>query len=161
MSTVRPATVTDTARCVELLRSFHGAWRDEVGGSLVDAGADPERLDFSADHAERVVRAHLRGGFACAFVFAVDGLAEGLLLAAAFEHSFAPLWIAKETAWWIEPQHRGSRAAGQMLDAYQGWARERGCVFGGMAGMGDDPDVGVLYRRRGYIVAETHFLKAL
>ncbi|WP_315742849.1 MULTISPECIES: GNAT family N-acetyltransferase [unclassified Bradyrhizobium] len=158
---MRPATVADTTRCVELLRSFHGAWRGQVGGSLVDAGANPARLDFSPDHAERVVRAHLRGGFACAFILDVEGVAEGLLLAAAFEHSFAPLWIAKETAWWIEPQHRGSRAAWQMLDAYESWARERGCVFGGMAGMGDHPYVGMLYRRRSYVGAETHYLKAL
>ena len=48
-----------------------------------------------------------------------------------------------------------------MLDAYEAWAGSQGCAFAGMAGMGADPDVAKLYLRRGYRVAETHFLKAL
>ena len=48
-----------------------------------------------------------------------------------------------------------------MLDAFENWAREHDCEFAGMAGMGDDPAVGTLYRRRGYAIAETHYLKAI
>ncbi|UFZ05450.1 GNAT family N-acetyltransferase [Bradyrhizobium ontarionense] len=117
-------------------------------------------MSFRPDYAERLFQAHLRGGFACALVLDIAGIAQGLLLAAAFEHGFAPIWMAKETAWWIEPDHRG-RSALAMLDAYEAWARGRGCIFAGMAGMGDDPDVAALYRRRGYLGAETHYLKAL
>ena len=52
-------------------------------------------------------------------------------------------------------------AAIRMLDGYEGWARGEGCAYIGMAGMGDDPDVGRLYRRRGYAIAERHYLKAI
>ncbi|WP_316171033.1 GCN5 family acetyltransferase [Bradyrhizobium sp. SZCCHNRI1058] len=158
MSKLRPATTTDTARCVELLRSFHGAWLEAVGSQI--PGATASRLAFDPAYAERIVREHLRGGFAYALVLDVGGMVQGVLLAAAFEHGFAPVWISKETAWWIEPRHRG-RSAMAMLDAYEAWARSRHCVFAGMAGMGEDPDVAVLYRRRGYTAAETHYVKAL
>jgi hypothetical protein len=48
-----------------------------------------------------------------------------------------------------------------MLSEYEAWAAEQGCLFVGMAGMGDDPAVGKLYQRRGYRRAETHYLKSL
>ena len=90
----------------------------------------------------------------------VAGVAQGILMAISFEHHFGPVLLAKETVWWIDPAHRG-RAAVQMLDAYEAWAASKKCQFVGMAGMGADPDVAKLYLRRGYRVAETHFLKAL
>lgn len=48
-----------------------------------------------------------------------------------------------------------------MLDAYEAWARGKGCRFAGMVAMGDDPVIARLYERRGYRRAETHFLKAI
>lgn len=90
----------------------------------------------------------------------VEGIAQGVLMAHAFEHDFGPVWISQERVWWIDPAHRGS-AATRMLDAYESWSIDQGCKFAGMAGMGEDPQVGTLYRRRGYRCAETHFLKAL
>lgn len=68
--------------------------------------------------------------------------------------------LARETVWFIDPEYRGT-AAVRMLDAYERWAKSLGCVFTGMAGMGADPKVAKLYLRRGYRVAETHYLKAL
>ena len=47
------------------------------------------------------------------------------------------------------------------VTATEFWAQGHGCQFIGMAGMGGDPDVGKLYVRRGYRVAETHYLRAL
>jgi hypothetical protein len=81
-------------------------------------------------------------------------------MATASEHPFGPVWLARETVWWIDPAHRGS-AAVRMLSEYEAWAAEQGCLFVGMAGMGDDPAVGKLYQRRGYRRAETHYLKSL
>jgi GNAT superfamily N-acetyltransferase len=97
---------------------------------------------------------------ACCLVNDVAGTAQGLLLAVAHEHPFGPVWLARETVWWIDPTHRG-RSAIAMLDAYEAWAKGKGCRFAGMAGMGDDPDVARLYLRRGYSAAEKHFLKRL
>ena len=82
-------------------------------------------------------------------------------MATASEHPFGPVWLARETLWWINPAYRGGTAAVRMLDAYEEWAALKGCLFVGMAGMGDDPAVAKLYRRRGYGHAETHYLKPL
>ena len=95
-----------------------------------------------------------------AIVLEADGAAQGVLMAAATDHPFGPVRLARETVWWIEPDYRGLSAM-RMLDAYERWAQSELCRFSGMAGMGEFPDVAALYRRRGYLVAETHFLKAL
>lgn len=152
---IRPATLQDTARVVQLLAD-----------SRVGAGFDsPEGLTgfafpFLAAYAERLFLHYQRGGYALCLVHDVAGVAQGVLMAHAFEHDFGPVWMAQERVWWIDPAHRGS-AAPRMLDSYETWARSKGCQFVGMAGMGNDPQVGVLYQRRGYVRAETHFLKAV
>jgi GNAT superfamily N-acetyltransferase len=105
---------------------------------------------------------HLAHRDACLIVHAPEK-PEGFLMAALFAHPFDPrLRIAKDTAWWIEEGCRGRLSiVNGMLDAYEDWARSRGCGYAGMAGMGKDPKVGRLYERRGYVAAETHFLKKL
>lgn len=152
---IRLAAVKDRERVVELLAdSRSGAGFDDP------AGVTGFVFPFRADYAERLFLAHLRGR-SLAIVHDVDGRAEGVLMATAYEHKFGPVWLANETAWWIDPAHRGGTAAPRMLDAYEKWAAAQGCQFAGMAGMGDDPAVMKLYLRRGYRCAETHCLKAL
>lgn len=152
---IRPATLRDSARVVQLLAD-----------SRVGAGFDREEgltgfaFPFLAEYAERLFLHYQRGGYALCLVNDVAGVAQGVLMAHAFEHDFGPVWMAQERVWWIDPEHRGS-AASRMLDAYETWARSKGCQFIGMAGMGKDPQVGALYQRRGYVRAETHFLKAV
>lgn len=152
---IRPGHRGDTARAIELLRDSH----DAAGFAQPGAGFS---VPFLAHYAERLFVRHLdmMGLNSCCLVHDVDGVAQGLLLAMAYEHPFGPVWISAETVWWIDPAHRG-RAAIAMLDAYEAWAASKGCKFAGMAGMGDDPLVANLYLRRGYAVAEKHFLKAL
>ena len=111
-------------------------------------------------YAERLFFVTCAGSYVLCLVHDVDGTAQGVLMAHAFEHDFGPVWLSQERVWWIDPAHRGS-AAPRMLDAYEAWARTNGCRFAGMAGMGDDPAVMKLYQRRGYRVAETHCLKPL
>jgi GNAT superfamily N-acetyltransferase len=153
---IRPALLTDKARVVELLAdSRTGAGFDTPEGPTGFA------FPFDAAYAERLFLAHLRGPRTLALVHDVEERAEGVLMAAASEHPFGPVWLARETLWWIDPAHRGGTAAPRMLDAYEKWAARQGCAFVGMAGMGDDPAVGALYWRRGYRIAETHYLKAV
>lgn len=152
---IRLATPNDRTRVVELLADSRvGAGFDTAGG--ITGFVFP----FRADYAERLFLSHLRGR-ALAIVHDVAGSAQGVLMATATEHPFGPVWLARETLWWIDPAHRGGTAAPRMLDVYEKWAAAQGCQFVGMAGMGDDPVVAKLYQRRGYRVAETHYLKPL
>lgn len=152
---IRPATASDRARVVDLLR----ASREGAGFDSAD-GLTGFVFPFDSAYADRLFRAHLDQPRACCLVLDVDGAAQGILMAVAAEHPFGPILLARETVWFIDPAHRGT-AAVRMLDAYERWAKALQCVFVGMAGMGADPDVAKLYLRRGYRTAETHFLKAM
>ncbi len=152
---IRIASAADSRRAVALLRDSHHA----AGFDRAD-GPSGFVVPFEENDALQLFFGHLGAAHRFALVHDVGGVAQGLLLAAAFKHRFGPVWLACETVWWIDPAHRGS-AAPRMLDRYEAWAREARYAFAGMAGMGDDPEVAKLYRRRGYRAAETHFLKAL
>lgn len=152
---VRHGEARDLIRVVKLLRDSR-----EAAGFGDASGPSGFTFPFVPAYAAKLFELHMAHEDGCALVLDVEGQAEGVLLALAHEHPFGPVRMARETVWWIDPGHRG-RGAIKMLDAYEAWAAERGCVFAGMAGMGRDPDVGKLYRRRGYRTAETYFLKPL
>jgi Acetyltransferase (GNAT) family len=152
---IRPAALADKARVITLLEhSRAGAGFDRADG------VSGFYFPFDPAYAERLFLSHLAVPHRLCIVLDVDALAQGVLMALAVDHPFGPVRLARETMWWIEPDHRGPSAM-RMLAAYEQWAVAEGCRFVGMGGMGDDPEVGRLYRRRGYRAAETHFLRAL
>lgn len=153
---IRSASINDKERVIKLLADSRiGAGFDDPNG--------PTGFTFPFDNtsAEKLFMMHIQMPKMMCIVHDVNGRAEGVLMAIAYQHPFGPVWIAKETLWWIDPAHRGGTAASRMLEAYEKWAMIHGCKFAGMAGMGDDPIVGELYKRRGYKIAETHYLKAV
>lgn len=153
---IRPALFTDRNRVIQLLRD-----------SRIGAGFDrPDGISgfvfpFDPAYAARLFVQHLTAPNMTCIVYDVHGLAQGVLMAVAFDHPYGPVRVAKESLWWIDPAHRGGTAAVRMLDAFDAWGREQGCHFGGVAGMGADPAVARLYERRKYRPAELHHLKAL
>lgn len=138
---VRHATPADRPVVVALLRAFHAA-----------AGCT---FAFDPVRAAALFTAHMMPG-ACVLV--TEDLT-GLLMATASDHPFGLGKVARETFWFVSPGARG-RAGFELLDTYEGWAREQGCVSVGMTALASN-DVSAIYRRRGYAVAETHFTKAL
>lgn len=138
---VRHATPADRPVVVALLREFHAA-----------AGCT---FAFDPVRAAALFTAHMTPG-ACVLV--TDDLS-GILMATAGDHPFGMGKVARETFWFVSPAARG-RAGIELLDAYEVWAREQGCVSVGMTALASN-DVSAIYRRRGYAVAETHFTKAL
>jgi GNAT superfamily N-acetyltransferase len=151
--TVRPATPADLQRIVSLLRNAHAA-------AGFGDGTSPIQYPFVAQYAVRAFVSHLHDDNALCLVLDVGGVAQGMLLARAFDHELGPVRVAKETVWWIEPEHRG-KAAGEMLQTYESWAAERGAAVVGMAALEAAPRAGAIYRHRGYQPTETHVLKAL
>jgi len=147
------AVSDDKVAVILLLQQAHHA-------AGFDDGDNGFSFPFEAAYAERLFLAHLLSGALCLVLKPEGDMARGVLMAVAAEHPMGPVRIARETVWYIEPSHRGSNAV-KMLDAYEAWARARGCYFVAMAGMGDDPRVAKLYQRRGYHVAERHFLKSI
>ena len=152
---VRYATIEDKTAVIILLKHS----REAAGFDRID-GLTGFNFPFDPAYAERLFLLHLTGTAAVCLVLDVEGVARGVLMAAAAEHPFGPVRLARETVWWIEPHYRGLGAV-KMLDAYEIWARANDCEFIGMAGMGEDPAVGKLYQRRGFRTAETHYLKGV
>lgn len=114
---------------------------------------------FSAPHALALTDRHIADPSLLALVYApIKPL--GVLLASAQDHPFAAIRYAAETVWWVEPAARG-QAAGDMLAAYEAWAAGQGCAFAGMAALATFERAGIIYRRRGYREAETHYLKPI
>lgn len=141
---VRRGERRDRQHVVPLLRAFH------------TASGMP--FPFSAPWAAALFDAHCTASDRLALVLD-RGRACGVLLAHCGESPLGPFRIAQEIAWWVDPEHRG--ASGGMLDAYEAWAAERGCAYAGVASLAAFPRASLIYERRGYSPAETHFIKAL
>ncbi len=142
----RRADAGDRGRLLVMARAFH------VASGLP--------LPFSGPAISILIDACMTAPNRLMLVMDVDGVARGFLAAEAGPHPFAGVTIATELAWWVEPAYRGAAALG-MLGAYEEWARGAGCAAIHLAGLGGDPAVSTVYRRRGYRPAETHFLKIL
>lgn len=144
---VRTALPADKMPVVRMLKAAHAA------------GGLP--FPFSAPHAASLfaVQSSSMPGRLC-LIYEADGGPHGVLMASAQEHPFAAVKYAAEVVWWIDPDHRGMSAS-RMLATYEAWAAEQGCAFAQMAALTAAPRAGVIYERRGYLAAETHFLKRL
>lgn len=69
--------------------------------------------------------------------------------------------FAVETFWYVLPEHRGAGLL--LLEAYEKWARDNGCVKCAMIHMVDSmPEkLEVVYKRKGYSLIEKHYVKEL
>lgn len=68
---------------------------------------------------------------------------------------------AIETFWFTNPDSRGHGLL--LLDAFEAWARENGCPRIAIVHLEDSmPErLSVLYRRRGYKLVESHYVKGI
>jgi GNAT superfamily N-acetyltransferase len=153
---IRPATMADKVRVITLLKDS----REGAGFDRPD-GLSGFVFPYDPAYAARLFDYHTTARHTCCFVHEVAGVAQGALMGIAIEHPYGPVWLSKDTMWWIDPAHRGGSTAPRMLDAYETWSRGEGCKYAGVAGMGEDPNIDRLMRRRGYKPAELHYLKVL
>ncbi len=140
---IRKATAADKARVLCMAKAFH------------EASGIP--IPFSAAAASVLFDAALTDADRLCLIYEQDAAARGVLAAIAAPHHLAPVKVASEIVWWIDPAWRG-RGAMKMLAAYETWASERDCQYISMVGLGADPAVSKLYARRGYQAVERHFM---
>lgn len=143
---IRKAISADKMQVLSMAKAFH------------EASGIP--IPFSAAAASVLFSATLVDADRLCLVYEHDGIARGVLAAVAAAHHLAPVKVASEIIWWIEPEWRG-RCAMKMLALYEGWAAERGCQYVSMVGLGGDPAVSKFYARRGYQAVERHFMMPL
>jgi len=68
-----------------------------------------------------------------------------------------------ELSWYVTPDHRGTKAAFEMVDIYEQWARDGGATMANLINLDilNADKVAKFYRRKGYTLAENTFVKEL
>lgn len=148
---VRFANFCDQDKCIVLMRNFYNAGHEKTDF----------KFPFDAVYASKVFTEHLFNDDACCIVLEVGGRPRGIMLAYSCLHRFTPAKVSEETLWWIDEEMRGIKQANAMIDFYVEWARLSGCVYSFMASLKGGAEVERLYERKGFHLAESHFMKVL
>ena len=151
---IRNATMADMAHLLRLAAAAHN------GAGL----SKPEPITgfwfpFDAEVAQRQIVSHLRSPSSLAALYVVNGVPQGAIVAAATNYPNAPLRLAAEITFWIEPGHRG-RGGDKLLRHFEDWGRAQRCHFAHMSDK-KDPRFAKWLARRGYGPIETQYLKPL
>jgi GNAT superfamily N-acetyltransferase len=136
-----------TADILEMLR---------MGRAFVETGVD---IPFDPAYAQASLRGHLEAEGRLSLVLDLKGKTRGMLCAAWVPSPLAPVRIATELVFWIDPEARG-RWAVSFIRAYEAWARDAGCSHVSLIARARTT-AGQLYERLGYEPAEQTFSKAL
>lgn len=142
---VRPARPNERFEVLRLARDFHAA-------SSIPFSFDPA-------HASRAAQEYVEDPDRLCLVLEVGGALRGVLAASWSISPLAPVKIAQELIFWVDPAHRG-RSALRMLADYEKWAVAQGCAAAGLAGL-NDPRVARLFSVAGFGLIENKFLKIL
>lgn len=100
-------------------------------------------------------------GIAVFFVMEKDGEMIGGLGALKAPDLHYNRIMAVETFWFVSPQHRGQGL--QLFDAFEQWGAENGCNALAMIHMADSYPAALekFYARKGYKLAEKHYIKEI
>lgn len=144
---IRLANVGDTARVVEMLAAAH------------PVSALAPYVSFSPAMAREQFLGHLAAEASLCLVHEIDGVAQGVFVAAASDYPSAPIRIGIEVVSWIEPDHRG-RGWFQMKRRFEEWAKDKGCRITSLSSKSDLRFAKAI-ERDGYEYVESHFVKVL
>jgi GNAT superfamily N-acetyltransferase len=128
---IRPATMQDTTRLVEMARRFVA----ETAYAPLVSVSEPQ-LTATVDWV----------------------LSQGaLFVATAGDALVSGERVASELCWWVEPEHRNGSAAVRLLHAAETWAREQGAVVFQM--VAPNQRVEDFYQAMGYDRVEVAYQK--
>ena len=114
---VRPARPDERFAVLALCRDFHAA-----------SGIP---FEFDPAHASRAAQNHIACPHKLCLVLEAQGALRGVLAASVAISPLAPVRIAQELVFWVDPAHRGRAPLG-MIRAYEEWARAEGCAAAGL-----------------------------
>jgi GNAT superfamily N-acetyltransferase len=143
---IRPATPADAPRLFSMaLRFLH----ETIYARL----APPEPSAIVA-----LIETVLARGVV--FVDERDGELIGMLGLAALLHILTGRPYADEIVWWVEPEHRKTRAAYYLLGAGEEWARQNNLSVLKMVAPAGSA-IGKFYESRGYELVESAYQKVI
>ena len=116
-------------------------------------------VKVDVDHTSKTYESLIRSGAAVFFVMEEDGQMQGGLGAIKSPDLHDGKLIAVETFWFVSPQFRGKGTL--LFNAFEKWAIGHGCQKLAMVHLSDSyPGIlRKLYKRRGYKLAEEHYIK--
>lgn len=141
---IKQAFGKDIRRVTEMARHFS----EHTAHVLVDV-----------DHATSMYEGLIGSGEGVMFYTEKDGDVIGGIGGICGPDLHFPRTMAVETFWFVLPEHRGIGM--KLLDRFEGWAKEKKCDCVALVHLSDSyPDIlEKLYSRRGYLLAEKHYLK--
>lgn len=148
--TIRPATVADRATLIALgLHFAHAAMFNRWLGTATEA-----TIGYAVDFM-------LAAGDGALVALAEDDAGPiGMLAVLEVPNAFTQVAAADELCWFVHQDRRGLRAGPRLMDYAETWARARGLTSIRMAAP-FGASVGRYYERRGYVPAETAYIKDL
>lgn len=93
-------------------------------------GAPVETDAYSRGHFAATLSALIEAPTGFAVVLDRDG-PRGVILALVSISPFAPVKVADELIWWVEPEHRGGGWGAQLFKSYEDWAVGQGVAMVG------------------------------
>lgn len=84
----------------------------------------------------------------------------GFLAGQSSPFAFGPHLLASEIAWWINEDQRRTGAGGELIEAFEYWAKNVArCSIITLTGL--DDDIGKFYEKKGYKLYERAYMKEL
>ena len=93
------------------------------------------------------------------FVAEIDGDVVGFIVCQVMEPLFSSDKVSTDIAWFVNKDHRNTSAGFRLMKAYEEWAVDHGIKFIGMAYLERVSDLSKYYEKKGYVKAETHYMK--
>lgn len=93
------------------------------------------------------------------FVAEIDGDVVGFIVCQVMEPLFSSDKVSTDIAWFVNKDHRNTSAGFRLMKAYEDWAVDHGIKFIGMAYLERVSDLSKYYEKKGYVKAETHYMK--
>lgn len=142
---IREAVEDDLLDCLMLFKQFH----------------KESKLPYSWDakKTQDVFLATLPMEDVNVFVAETDGEIVGYICCQVMEPLFSSEKVASEIAWFVNKDYRKTSAGFRLMSAYEEWAEGRGAKYIGMAYLEEIADLSKVYKKKGYVKAETHYMK--
>lgn len=145
---VRRATPEDVPWLLTQLRDFAAAYP----ARLRVMGAD----DFAEDYLGVLIREQYVA------IAERDGQPVGLIAGVCAPHPMNPdLMLATELFWFVPLAHRGTRAGLLLLNDFESWVGEAGADCVNFTLEAGSPVNARILEKRGYVLAETQYLRAM
>ena len=142
---IREATEEDALDCLILFKQFH----------------KESKVPYSWDvkKTQEVFLQTLPLENFCTFVAQKDEDVIGFICGMYSQPLFSSENIATEVAWFVNKEYRNSSAGFKLMKAYEEWAVNKGVKYIGMTYLEDITDLSEIYEKKGYVKAETQYMK--